>query len=69
MLAVVVQFALGFFHHRAYKQTQKTTRMAPIHVWLGRLVIPCGIANGFLYASYPSPVYSYILMSPTVVFP
>jgi hypothetical protein len=47
-LATVGQFLLGFFHHRIYKQTLATTKLAPIHVWLGRLVIPAGIVNGFL---------------------
>jgi len=48
MLAVVAQFTLGFLHHRIYKRTEATTKMAPIHIWLGRVVIPAGVANGFL---------------------
>lgn len=54
VLAIVVQFVLGAMHHRIYKKTQATTKMAPIHVWLGRVVIPAGIINAFLYDS-PSP--------------
>ncbi|KUJ11869.1 CBD9-like protein [Mollisia scopiformis] len=46
--AMIGQFVLGFMHHRIYKRTQATTKLAPIHVWLGRIVIPAGIANGFL---------------------
>jgi hypothetical protein len=45
---MIAQFVLGFMHHRIYKRTQATTKLAPIHVWLGRIIIPCGIANGFL---------------------
>lgn len=42
------QFVLGFMHHRKFKKTQKPTKLAPIHVWLGRLIIVLGIVNGFL---------------------
>jgi hypothetical protein len=46
--AMIGQFVLGYMHHRIYKRTQAPTKLAPIHVWLGRVVIPAGIANGFL---------------------
>lgn len=45
---VLGQFALGFFHHRMYQKTQKPSKMAPIHVWLGRFIIVLGVINGFL---------------------
>ena len=45
---MIAQFVLGFMHHRIYQQTKATTKLAPIHVWLGRVIIPAGIANGFL---------------------
>jgi hypothetical protein len=45
---MIAQFVLGYMHHRIYKRTQSPTKLAPIHVWLGRVVIPAGIANGFL---------------------
>lgn len=48
IVAMIGQFILGFMHHRIYKKTQAPTKLAPIHVWLGRVVIPAGIANGFL---------------------
>jgi hypothetical protein len=47
LIFVLVQFLLGFFHHRIFKKTQQPTKMAPIHVWLGRLVIVGGVANCF----------------------
>jgi cytochrome b561 len=46
--AMLIQLVLGIMHHRIYKQTKQTTKMAPIHVWLGRIVIICGAANAFL---------------------
>ncbi|KAH8596445.1 hypothetical protein B0O99DRAFT_620456 [Bisporella sp. PMI_857] len=46
--AMIGQFVLGVAHHRIFKQTGASNSMTPIHIWLGRLVIPCGIANGFL---------------------
>ncbi|KAI3322332.1 iron reductase domain protein [Xylariaceae sp. AK1471] len=59
----IAQFALGYLHHRIYKKTQQTTKMAPIHVWLGRVIIPLGIANGF--TGFPlalSPGYDFALL-------
>ncbi|ROW10049.1 hypothetical protein VPNG_06518 [Cytospora leucostoma] len=58
------QFVLGFMHHRKFKKTQKPTKLAPIHVWLGRLIIVLGIVNGFL--GFPlalSPRYDYALLA------
>lgn len=57
------QFVMGFMHHRESKKTQKPTKLAPIHVWMGRLIIVLGIVNGFL--GFPlalSPVYDYALL-------
>ncbi|KAH7356766.1 hypothetical protein BKA65DRAFT_214470 [Rhexocercosporidium sp. MPI-PUGE-AT-0058] len=48
IVAMIGQFVLGFLHHRMYKKTQLPTKLAPIHIWLGRVVIPAGIANGFV---------------------
>ena len=45
---LIGQFVLGFLHHRMWKHTGAPTTFSKIHVWLGRVVIPCGIANGFL---------------------
>ncbi|KAK4168211.1 hypothetical protein QBC43DRAFT_296882 [Cladorrhinum sp. PSN259] len=47
-ILMVVQFFLGFVHHRIYKQTHQTTRFAPIHVWLGRIVIVVAVVVAFL---------------------
>ncbi|KAI9641843.1 hypothetical protein NHQ30_009710 [Ciborinia camelliae] len=48
VMSMIGQFILGFLHHRMYKKTSKTTKFAPIHVWLGRIVTPAGIINGFI---------------------
>lgn len=48
VVMMIGQFVLGFMHHRIYKKTQAPTKLSPIHIWLGRLVIPAGIINGFL---------------------
>ncbi|KAI1814439.1 iron reductase domain protein [Poronia punctata] len=59
----IAQLTLGFLHHRIFKKTQQTTKFAPIHVWLGRIIIPLGVANGF--TGFPlalSPYYNYILL-------
>ncbi|RYP62397.1 hypothetical protein DL770_009596 [Monosporascus sp. CRB-9-2] len=71
LVVVVVQFALGFMHHRVYKKTQQTTKMAPIHVWLGRLAIVLGVANGFTgFTLAGSPENNYVLMGIVLfVFP
>ncbi len=64
MLGLMTQVALGIMHHRIYKQTQSPTKFAPIHVWLGRLVIPAGVANGFL--GFPLALathYNYVLLA------
>ncbi|KAI0399800.1 hypothetical protein F4802DRAFT_587782 [Xylaria palmicola] len=62
-IAVIAQLALGYLHHRKYKKTQGPTKLAPIHVWLGRIVIPLGIVNGF--TGFPlalSPGYDFALL-------
>ncbi|RYP71117.1 hypothetical protein DL771_005051 [Monosporascus sp. 5C6A] len=71
LVFVVIQFALGFMHHRVYKKTQQATKMAPIHVWLGRLAIILGVANGFTgFTLAGSPKNNYVLMGIVLfVFP
>lgn len=43
---LLVQFFLGYWHHRLYKQAQKTTVYAPIHRYLGQVLIVTGVVNG-----------------------
>lgn len=59
---VIAQFALGFMHHRVYKKTQQPTKLAPVHVWMGRVIIPVGVMNAFLgFKLAQSPQYNYVL--------
>ncbi|KAH8882021.1 CBD9-like protein, partial [Thozetella sp. PMI_491] len=46
-LLVVTQFVIGYIHHRIFKRTQQTTKLAPVHVQLGRVAIPLGILVAF----------------------
>jgi hypothetical protein len=68
IIAMIGQWVLGFMHHRLYKRTLLPTKLAPFHVWLGRIVIPCGIANGFL--GFPlalNPKYNWALVAVTLL--
>ncbi|KAF2813183.1 CBD9-like protein [Mytilinidion resinicola] len=47
VLACVVQFALGYLHHRAYKRTQRPTPLGRIHRFAGPVILLIGITNGF----------------------
>ncbi|KAH7026047.1 uncharacterized protein B0I36DRAFT_329768 [Microdochium trichocladiopsis] len=59
---VLGQFTLGLVNHRAFKKTQQKTKLAPVHVWLGRLTILLGIINAFLGFTLSQAVfYNYIL--------
>ncbi|KAL7623436.1 hypothetical protein AAE478_007118 [Parahypoxylon ruwenzoriense] len=59
---IFAQFTLGFLHHRTFKKTQQTTKMAPIHVWLGRVIVVMGIVNGFLgFPLAQASQYNYVL--------
>ncbi|SPO06604.1 uncharacterized protein DNG_09294 [Cephalotrichum gorgonifer] len=45
---LIGQFIIGVMHHLKYKRTGSTTKLAPVHVWLGRLIILLGTINAFL---------------------
>jgi hypothetical protein len=45
---LIAQFTLGFIHHRIWNQTQKTTKLKPVHIWLGRILIALAISDAFL---------------------
>ncbi|KAL1887492.1 hypothetical protein Sste5346_010191 [Sporothrix stenoceras] len=65
---VLVQFGLGYYHHKIYKRTQQTTKFAPIHVWLGRVILPGAIVDAFL--GFPlalDPKFDFILVALVVV--
>ena len=56
---ILGQFALGFLHHRKFKQTHQPTRYGTTHLWFGRAIIVLGIMNAFLYVS-PLTLYSRV---------
>jgi hypothetical protein len=61
---MIAQWIVGFLHHRIYTRTMSPTKLAPIHIWLGRAVILCGIINGFL--GFPlalNPKYNWALVT------
>ncbi|KAI1416118.1 putative iron reductase domain protein [Hypoxylon sp. FL1857] len=61
-LFLFAQFALGFLHHRKFKQTKETTKLAPIHMWMGRLLLTLGSINGFLgFQLAQSNEYNFVL--------
>ncbi|KAH8202957.1 hypothetical protein TruAng_002903 [Truncatella angustata] len=68
-ILVLGQFVLGFMHHRIYKKTQQPTKLAPVHVWMGRVIIPVGVINAFLgFRFAQSPQYNYILAGLVIFF-
>ncbi|QKX59257.1 uncharacterized protein TRUGW13939_06389 [Talaromyces rugulosus] len=46
VIATFIQWGLGFWHHRQYKRTLKSTKYAPTHRYLGRFIIPLAIVTG-----------------------
>ncbi|KAK6085026.1 hypothetical protein SCUP234_03209 [Seiridium cupressi] len=68
---VLAQFVLGFMHHRIYKKTQQPTKLAPVHVWMGRVIIPVGVINAFLgFRFAQSPQYNWVLAGLVIfIFP
>ncbi|KAK8024321.1 hypothetical protein PG993_012387 [Apiospora rasikravindrae] len=65
---VLGQFALGFFHHRMYQKTEKPSKMAPIHVWLGRFIIVLGVINGFLGFNLAQSSHWNLILGGLVIF-
>lgn len=62
--ALIAQSIIGYLHHKTYKGTGSPSTLTPIHIWLGRLIIPAGIINGFL--GFPLALnhkYSYALLA------
>jgi len=67
-IAMIAQFVVGYFHHRIYTQTQRTTILRTVHLSLGPILIGCGIANGFL--GFPlalNPKYFWAMLALTLL--
>lgn len=62
-IALLAMPVLGHLNHRAFRNTGQSTKLAPIHVWLGRGIILLGVVNGFLYVlPCPLPVSLIIVL-------
>lgn len=64
-LGVIVQFALGFIHHRMYKKYQRPTWLGKTHLFLGPAVLIIGIINaplGFNLARKGTTTASRLLL-------
>jgi hypothetical protein len=48
LVALVGQPVFGFVHHKMFKKYGTRTFWSHAHLWLGRLVIPVGMVNGYL---------------------
>lgn len=46
LAAVVVQWGLGFWHHRLFKITKRPTRYGPIHRFFGQSILVFAVVNG-----------------------
>jgi len=70
ILALVLQVALGWYHHRAYKRTQKSTRFGLVHRYFGQIVILVGIVDGALglaLADNSKAIAAYVAVSVVIV--
>jgi hypothetical protein len=68
---LMVQFFLGYFHHRAYLRTQRRSVYSHVHTWHGRLLIISGALNGFLglkLAGRPSLGFLIVLLIIIVIY-
>jgi hypothetical protein len=45
---MLIQPFLGAIHHWVYVRKKTRTALAPVHVWLGRILILLGMVNGGL---------------------
>lgn len=46
LLAILVQWGMGFWHHLVYRRTQSPTKFGPIHRYFGHVVFLLAIING-----------------------
>ncbi|KAJ5492611.1 hypothetical protein N7539_001357 [Penicillium diatomitis] len=74
LLAIIVQWAMGFWHHLQYKKTQSATKFGVVHRYFGFIVIFLAIINGGIgmswsYASTGAIVgYSVLVAVVSAVF-
>lgn len=54
ILAVMVQWGLGFWHHRLYRMTQVPSKYGAVHRYFGPVVIAFAIVNGGIGLTWSS---------------
>jgi hypothetical protein len=52
LLAIIVQWGTGFWHHRLYKKTQTGSMFGVVHRYFGFIVILLAIINGGIGLSW-----------------
>lgn len=67
MLAVIVQWGMGYWHHRLYKLTQSPTRYGPIHRYFGQVVLLLGVLNGGIGLTWSSAARPFVIGYAVVV--
>ena len=70
ILALVLQVALGWYHHRAYKRTQKSTHFGLVHRYFGRIILLIGILEGALglsLADNNKAIAPYVAVSVVII--
>lgn len=67
ILAVIVQWGLGFWHHRQYKLTQSPTKYGPIHRYFGQAVVLLGVLNGGIGLTWSAAARPFVIAYAVVV--
>ena len=70
IIGLAVQLFLGYFHHRIYKQTQRSTFYAFIHRCFGQIIIIVAVVNGGIglsFASNNQGLVAYIILAIVVM--
>lgn len=62
VIAVFLQWGLGFCHHRQYKRNQMPTRYGSVHVYLGRLILVLAIVVGIIGLTWSAVVTSIVII-------
>lgn len=67
VLAVIVQWVLGYWHHRQYMLTQSPTKYGPIHRYFGQAVMLLGVLNGGIGLTWSAAARPFIIGYTVVV--
>lgn len=71
VVAVLVQWFLGFWHHLQYKKHQTPTKYGAVHLHMGRIILVFAIVVGAIGLSWSSVktsiVIAYVLIAGVIV--